>query len=444
MSTKEKQPRRIKPELPGGFRDYGPQDAMARNTMIRTIKTTFENFGFDPMETPAVERTEVLTGGEQESKKIIFGLTNAGNKKSNTSLRFDLTVPLARFIAANPQIPKPFRRYQIDRVWRGDSPQAGRYREFLQADIDIVGSSLIEADADIIATIAATLSQLDISNFLIRINNRKILDALPAYAEFPSQKLQNVLRIIDKRDKMNDATIRKELTKLIGKSSTERIIAFFQPYATDRETISAVKTMFRSNARAEEGIRELSEIGELLGPMGIAEKNWCVDFSIVRGLDYYTGMVFETMLRDKPEIGSIASGGRYDTLTTAFMGEKLPTVGGSIGFDRLYAALDLLGAIQKKTTNTRALVMNLSRKLNREYIAFTRTLREAGISASLYLGDDHAFQAQLAYTLKKGIPFVVIFGEEEEKKGIIAIKNLITREQKEIRKADIVKYFQKT
>ena len=442
-TTKGKQSPRIKPELPGGFRDYGPEDAIARRIMIRTIETAFEDFGFDPMETPAAERTEVLTGGEKESKKMIFGLANAGEKKSNTSLRFDLTVPLARFIAANPEIPKPFRRYQIGPVWRGESPQAGRWREFLQADIDVVGSSRIEADADIIATIAATLTRIGISNVLIRINNRKILDALPAYAAFPPKKLWDVLRVIDKRDKIGDSAMKKELTKLAGKSSMERIAAFIEPRATVRETIAAAKTMYTSNARAEEGIRELAEIGELLGLMGVPEDNWCIDFSIVRGLSYYTGMVFETRLRDKQEIGSIASGGRYDNLTAAFTGEKLPTVGGSIGVDRLYAALDLLGTIKKKITNVQALVMNLSDTLGREYITLTRTLREAGINASLYLGDDRAFQAQLAYALKKEIPFVVILGDEEKKKGVVAIKNLATRQQQEIPKADLVKYFKK-
>lgn len=441
--TKQKKLQRIKPELPGGFRDYGPQDAIARRTMIRTIETTFEDFGFDPMETPAAERTEVLIGGEEESKKMIFGLMNTGEKKSNTSLRFDLTIPLARFIAANPEIPKPFRRYQIGPVWRGESPQAGRYREFLQGDIDVVGSSRIEADADIIATIAATLTRLNISNFFIRINNRKILDALPLYANFPSKKLWDVLRIIDKQDKIGDAALKKDLAKLVGKSSAERIIVFIESRATVRETIAAAKTIFKSDARAEEGIRELAEIGELVGLMGVPEDNWRIDFSVVRGLGYYTGMVFETILRDKPEIGSIASGGRYDNLAIPFTGEKLSTVGGSIGIDRLYTALDLLGAVQKKSTNTQALVMNLSDALNREYIALTRTLREAGINASLYLGDDRAFQAQLAYALKKEIPFVIIFGDEEEKKGVIAIKNLATRQQQEIPKADLVKYFKK-
>lgn len=443
MPTKEKQLRRIKPESPGGFRDYGPQDAIARRTIIRTIETTFEDFGFDPMETPAVERTEVLTGGEKESKKMIFSLTNAGEKKSDTSLRFDLTVPLARFIAANPEIPKPFRRYQIGLVWRGESPQAGRYREFLQADIDIVGSSRIEADADIIATIAATLKRLDISNFLIRINNRKILDALPAYANFPQKKLWDVLRIIDKRDKIGDGAMKKELTKLIGKSPMERIAVFIESRATVRETIAAAKTMYTSNAQAEEGIRELAETGELLGLMGVPQENWCIDFSVVRGLAYYTGMVFETILREKPEIGSIVSGGRYDNLAIPFTGEKLCTVGGSIGIDRLYTALDLLGVVKKKSTNTQALVMNLSDALGREYITLTRTLRETGINASLYLGDDRAFQAQLTYALKKEIPFVVIFGDEEEKKSVVAIKNLATRQQQEIPKADLVKYFKK-
>src|SRR3989338_20959 len=226
--TKEKKEKRVKPELPGGFRDYGPEDAIERSNMIQTIRKTFEDFGFDPIETPAVERTEVLTGGEGESEKIIFNVKGSREKKSDSSLRFDLTVPLARFISANPEIPKPFKRYQIGSVWRGESPQAGRYREFMQADVDIVGASSVEADAEIVAVFYNALKNLCVSDFRIKMNSRKILNGLPAYAKLKDKTLFDALRIIDKQYKIGSDAVQKELEKEFGKKASEKIAEFIK------------------------------------------------------------------------------------------------------------------------------------------------------------------------------------------------------------------------
>mgnify|MGYP001587682249 CR=1 FL=1 len=432
-----KKERRIKPELPGGFRDYGLREAIARAQMIKTIRKTFESFGFDPLETSSVQRTEVLTGGEADSGKIIFNVKGSQEEKSDNSLRFDLTVPLARFVAANPDISKPFKRYEIGRVWRGESPQAGRYREFMQADIDIIGSSSMNADAEIIIVIYTTLKNLGIDNFKIKINSRKLLNALPQICGFPARKIWAVLRIIDKADKIGWDTIFKKLRPMIGVQSAQEVKKLMNLGSRDITQIS-----LNGEIIAQEGSRDLCTLGQYLENFGLVRgKYWDFDISIVRGLGYYTGIVCEVILTDIPEIGSIFSGGRYDNLVSQFTGKKIPSVGASIGIDRLFAAQEKLGLIKKQQTTTNCLVFNVLPELMSDYVQIVKQLRDADINTSFYLGDDTSFQAQLSYAVKKEIPFVIIYGEEEAKKGVVAVKNLVTREQKEVKREKIVNFF---
>ncbi|OHA04216.1 MAG: histidine--tRNA ligase, partial [Candidatus Sungbacteria bacterium RIFCSPHIGHO2_02_FULL_52_23] len=402
--------KRVKPDLPGGFRDYGPADAIAKQGMIDVIRRTFESFGFDPLETSSVQKTEVLTGGEEDSGKIIFNIKGSQEETSDTSLRFDLTVPLARFVADNPEIPKPFKRYQIGNVWRGERQQAGRYREFMQADVDIVGVASLDADAEIAAIMYTAFKNLGVEKFIIKYNNRKVLNALPDFAGFPEEKLWAVLRIVDKQDKIGDAGMKKELAEELGDAAAEKIIEF----------------IFGGGA-ASAGRSEYEAIRSMLGMLAPgAEKYFVPDFSLVRGLSYYTGSVFEVTLTDAPEIGSVCGGGRYDDLVAKFTGTKIPAVGVSIGVDRLFAALEKLGCLEKKETLTDALIFQLDEEMKSEYLAMARELRAAGVNTALYLGEDRSFQAQLAYAIKKGIPYAVIYGAGEKEKGMVGIKNLKT------------------
>lgn len=435
--------KRIKPTLAGGFRDYGPEDAILRQRLLEKVRKTFEDFGFDPMETPAVERTEILTGGEKESQKIIFNVRGSKEKKSDISLRFDLTVPLARFIAANPEIPKPFKRYQIGQVWRGESPQAGRYREFLQADIDIVGSSSMEADAEIVSVIYQVLRNLGLTRFLIKINNRKILNALPKYAGFPEKKLMELLRLIDKKDKIGGGAVKKEVIKVFKKKAREKIEEFLKISGDAQTKLLRARELFKGSTEAEEGLKELADIARGLKAVGVEQQNWEIDFSVVRGLGYYTGPVFEAILTGTAEPISICGGGRYDNLMVPFTGQKISAVGVSIGIDRLFAVLEKLGLLKKKQTVTKVLILNLLPDLKNEYLSLAQNLRGANINTALFLGDDRAFQAQLAYAVKKEIPYVIIYGESEDKKGVFTIKNMVTREQKEVPKGNILQYFKK-
>lgn len=429
IAKKNRIKRRIKPELPSGFREYGPREAIAKQGILDVVRRTFESFGYDPIETPAVERTEVLTGGEEDAGKIIYNVAGSREKESDTSLRFDLTVPLARFIAANPEIPKPFKRYQIGQVWRGESPQAGRYREFTQADVDIVGTSSVEADAEIVAIIYRTLKNLGVDGFRIKMSNRKILDELPAYAEFPKSKLPRVLRMLDKKDKIGTSGLRLLLRKEFNQSVSEKIEEFVT-YITPVNLVV-------------EGKDELLGVIDIASKMGVEKSKLEVDFSVVRGLGYYTGTIFEAVLTNTPEIGSIFSGGRYDNLLVPFTGQKIPAVGASLGVDRLMAAMEKLGKLSVQQTKTRVLILNLAPELQNEYSQMARELREKGINTAFYLGDDRAFQAQLAYAVKKEIPYVVIYGEEEKKKGVVAVKNMRTREQKEVPREKIIEFLLK-
>ncbi|MBI4225466.1 MAG: histidine--tRNA ligase [Candidatus Sungbacteria bacterium] len=434
MSDQIKKPNRIKPELPSGFRDYGPADAIAKQAMIDTIRKTFERFGFDPLETSSVQRTEVLTGGEEDSGKIIFNVKGSQEETSDSSLRFDLTVPLARFMAANPDLPKPFKRYQIGNVWRGERPQQGRYREFLQADVDIVGSSLIDADAEIATIIYTVFKNLGIENFVINYNNRKMLDMLPKFAGFPEEKLWDALRIIDKKDKIGEDGIRGELEKNFSGSIADKILEFltedFEP------TLQG------------EGFSEYGKIASMIlqstgCDVDMVNKFFKLERTLVRGLSYYTGSVFEVTLPDAPEIGSVCGGGRYDELVSQFTGQNIPAVGVSFGVDRLFAAMEKIGTLKKKQTLTQVLILQLDANLKDEYLSMAQELRNAGINTALYMGDDSMLKGQLNYALKKEIPYVVICGSREKEKNVVTVKNLATREQQEITREKIVEFFGK-
>lgn len=441
VEKNNKNKKKIKADLPSGFRDADPRAMIAKNELLKKVIEAFENFGFDPMDTPAVERTEVLTGGEEESSKIIFNVRGSRDDKSDTSLRFDLTVPLARFLAANTEIPKPFKRYQVSKVWRGESPQAGRYREFTQADIDIVGSSSMEADAEIIALINDVFKRLEIKSFVIKINNRKILNSLPSYAGFSENSLLRVLQTIDKQDKIGYQTIKEELEKNLDTESTQKIENFLKINGEAEKKLDQAEILLPNTTTTQEGIAELKEISRNLDAMGVARKNWEIDFSVVRGLGYYTGPVFETILTDAPELGSVFSGGRYDNLLIPFTGQSMPAVGASLGVDRFMAILEKLNLLQTKATNLQVLILNLSPDLRLDYLSLADRLRQNNINTDIYLGKDEAMQAQLSYALKKEIPYIIIYGDDENRRNVVAIKNLRTREQTEVEKSKIVEYF---
>ena len=459
---------KIKPTQPGGFKDYLPKEMIARNKIISTIRDTFERFGFDPLETPGMEREEVLTGNQPDFNMFIYRTMSTGRGKAETAqqseketaLRFDLTIPLARVIAANRDMRLPFKRYQIGNVWRGERSQAGRFREFLQFDADIVGSATMTADAEIIAIMVETMNALDIGNFEVCFNNRKILNGLPEYAGFDKADGKNVLRIIDKLPKIGKEAVLRELGKPkkdqevssdegsadteasyglgLNQESVQKISEFLDLKGNTDELISAISSLFAGITVVEEGISEMKEIISALREMKIPEKNWKLDLSIARGLAYYTGPVFETFLTDYPEIGSVFSGGRYDNLVNRFMDGTLPSVGASVGVDRLFAALVSMNKIELTPTLAQVLVTGMDSKLMPEYLSFVSNLRKAGVRTILWIGEEYSFKAQMAYAVGQEIPVVVIMGEDENKLGEVSVKDMRKREQKTVPQANLV------
>jgi len=431
----------IEPTLPGGFRDYLPEDMIPRQKMLDTIRKTFELFGFVPLDTPGIEKTEILTGGDAEFKKQIYRIASqGGNEEGDLSLRFDLTVPLARVVAANlSSLKRPFKRYQFGKAWRGERQQAGRYREFMQCDADIVGADAPAADAEIVTLMYTVMRALGFERFLIRMNNRKILNCLAEYAKFDAAALPAVLRIIDKLDKQEWSEVEKELGDAgIASGSIKALKEFINlKSGTPAATLAALKKLFTGIAGAEEGIGELETIASYLAASGVPENAWTIDLSVARGLGYYTGPVFETRLLDIPEIGSVFSGGRYDGLVSRFGTASMPATGASVGIDRLFAAMEKLNLVVRAKSTAQAIVLNFDPACSIAAAKATSALRVAGIAAELYLGTEENMKGQLAYAVSEEIPVTVIIGGNEMQKGTATVKYMKLRKQYEVPQSEL-------
>ncbi len=433
---------KLKPGLPSGFNDYLPEEESIRNKMIDTVKRSFELFGFLAMDTPSIEEERTLTGGDAGFKKQIFRIKKEDGGE-DLALRFDLTVPLARIVSSYPnEITFPFKRYQIGKVWRGEKPQAGRYREFLQFDADTVGSGSIMADAEIIALMNQTMSSLGFQNFLIKINNRKILNGLPKYAGFPDKKLEDVLRAIDKLDKVGRSGVLKELSDKDGagldKEESEKIMKFFDVKAKDNKEVLKLAEEKLSVGEAREGFAEMKELVSHLESFGVPDDKWSFDFSTVRGFSYYTGFVFETILLDSPEIGSVFSGGRYDGLMTKMGGDDLPAVGVSVGVDRMFFAIKKLGFMADVGRASKVMILNFSEKAVPTVERTISLLRVNGIPSEVYLGREKTLKGQLSFALKNNYEAVIIIGEDEILKNTVTVKDFKSYKQWEIKETDLI------
>jgi histidyl-tRNA synthetase len=438
-------PVKVKARKVKGFRDILPHQLLARRRMIEVIRGAFERYGFVPLDTPAVEHLDTLLGLGEEGTANLFRVESPEGEE--IALRYDLTMPLARFVSESRDLPRPLRRYQVSSVWRADKPDPGRFREFIQFDIDTVGASSSLADAEILMAMDEALRELEVS-FRIRFSSRKILNSLMAWAKVPPGKAGHALRVLDKLDKQGMEAVTLELGPGRVDSSGDRIpglgleqasiqaIQVFLGLPREIESspiaaiprvriLDAVESLFAGVEGAAEGITELREIDGYLTACGIDEHRISVDLSIARGLDYYTGPVFEAILTDLPEIGAVFGGGRYDGLVEKFGGEKVPATGASIGVDRLLAALDKLGMVPGDGWSTaRVLTTVMDRERTTDYLALTREIRDAGIPAELYMGDAKGLKKQFAYADRAGIPVVIIAGSNEFEEGTVSIKDL--------------------
>ena len=430
---------KVEPKTLPGFMELNPNDQVKFNQMKETIAKSYERFGFLPLDTPVIEYSEVLlakAGGETEKQIYRF-------KKGDTdlSLRFDLTVPLAKYVAANHnELAFPFKRYQIGKVYRGEKAQQGRYREFYQCDIDIIGDGELSIlnDAEIPSIIYNTFKDLGFDNFTICINNRKILNGLFASLEL-SEFATDILRIIDKIEKIGVEAVREELGTLgIAKDSIETIISFVLIDGNVDEKLSALNELGIENPLYIEGINELSSVVKYIRLLGVPEGFFNVDLKIARGLDYYTGTVYETFLNDFRKLGSVCSGGRFDNLAEYYTDKKLPGVGISIGLTRLFYQLNQMNAVKAtRTSISDVLVIPMSQEDIAESLKVASKLREEKINTDIFF-EDVKMKKKMKYADKWNIPFVIIIGEEERKSSLYTLKDMASGEQCKVTIDEIV------
>jgi len=423
---------KIDPRILKGFRDYLPDQMIARKRIIGTIAGVFERYGFAPLETPAIEYSEILLGKYgADAERLLYRFTDHGGR--DVCLRYDLTVPLARVAAQYGNLPMPFKRYQIAPVWRAEKPGRGRFREFFQCDVDIVGSSSLLADAECVAVDSDVLRALGIANFRINLNNRKILTGFMQSLGLGSgddEAGRGVLRTIDKLPAMGEETVRKLLASDNGldAAAIDRVFEFVGIGGTNDERLAAAEEAIGSAEAGSQGIAELRTVLRRAVEMGVSADCVGVDLSIARGLDYYTGSVFETFLPDLPGFGSVMSGGRYDTLISMFLGREMPAVGISVGIDRLFSAMNELGLIESATTPTRVLVAPMGEAALTAALTAASGLRDAGIPTEVTL-DEAKLKKQLKVADQRAVDIVVIIGDDELAAGEATIKLMSKRDQ---------------
>ena len=423
---------KVEPRTLPGFMELLPTEQIKFNSMMDKIRKSYERFGFLPLDTPIIEMADVLlakAGGETEKQIYRF---NKG--ENDLALRFDLTVPLAKYVCEyNNDISFPFKRYQIGKVYRGERPQKGRYREFYQCDIDIIGDGTLSIvnDAEIPSVIYTTIKEFGFDNFTIRMNNRKILNGLFAELELEKDSVE-IMRIIDKLEKIGTDNVVKCLQDLnIEKTKIDKILDFIQIEGSTDEKLEKLSKLNFTNELFLEGLNELKEVVKYVRLFGVPDANFKVDLTIARGLDYYTGTVYETFLNDYRELGSVCSGGRYDNLAEFYTDKKMPGVGVSIGLTRLFSKLSELNILKEKEESiSKVLVVSMSDDISRALEVAT-IVRSKGINTDVYL-EDKKIKAKFKYADKLKIPYVAVIGEEEEKNGTVTLKNMTTGEQEEV------------
>lgn len=418
--------KKVAPRILQGFMELEPREQLIFNNMLDTIRQTYQSFGFLPMDTATMEYSEVLfaKAGEEIGKQI-YRFSKGDN---DICLRYDQTVSLARFVASHANtLTFPFKRFQIGKVFRGERPQKGRFREFYQCDIDIVGNGELDLiyDAEVPAALYAALQKLDFGGFVINFSNRKLLSGLLESLGI-QEKIKDVLRTVDKLDKIGAENVAKLLDDCnLTPQQTKQVLQFVQTSGTWQEVIAKLKSMGIENQTFQTGVLELEFVLENLVRFGVPEENFCINLSIVRGLDYYTGTVYETTISGKREIGSIAGGGRYEHLADAFSDKFLPASGMALGLTRLFDVLkseNLLSAKFDHTT-TQTLVIPMNKQRQAYAISVANALRSHGVPTEVFF-EDTKFKNKMSYANKSNIPYAIILGEDEEKNGTVALKNL--------------------
>lgn len=434
-----------KPRTLSGFMELLPAPQQQMERIMEILRNTYSLYGFTPLDTPIIESAEVLLAkGGGETEKQIYRFQKGD---SDLALRFDLTVPLAKYVALHyGELQFPFRRYQIGKVYRGERAQRGRFREFYQADIDIIGDGKLDIinEAEIPSIIYRTFSQLGLKRFQIRVNNRKILNGFYSMVGL-ADKSQDVMRTVDKLDKIGAEKVKTLLMEDIGvaEDMANQVLDFIAIGGSNQEVLAALEGYQGKDELFDTGLEELSTVVRYLSAFGVPEENFAVDLTIARGLDYYTGTVYETTMLDHPEIGSVCSGGRYDNLAEYYTDKQLPGVGISIGLTRLFYVLGEQGMLNPDLPTTAAdvLVIPMGEEQQGYAIATATALREAGIRTQLY-AEKKKFKARITYAAKMGIPYAMFLGETEEQDKVVALKDLNKGEQVTVSFEEAVKLIQ--
>ncbi|MFL0247980.1 histidine--tRNA ligase [Candidatus Clostridium stratigraminis] len=428
----------VKPSTLPGFLEWLPADQIAFNKMMDTIRKNYEKYGFIPVDTPVIEKSEVLLAkGGGDTEKQIYRFTKGD---TDLSLRFDLTVPLARFVSQHlSELSFPFRRYQIGKVYRGERNQKGRFREFYQCDIDIIGNGKLNIinDAEIPSIIYSTFTDLGFDSFTIHVNNRKVLNGF-----FDSLGINNkmeTLRIVDKLDKIGMEAVKSELKEIgLSDEANTKIEEFINIIGNNDEILEGLKALNIGNQEFVLGLEELSQLVYYIRQFGVPDKNFTIDLKIARGLDYYTGTVYETILNDYPSIGSVCSGGRYDNLAEYYTTQKLPGVGISIGLSRLFFQLKEAGFFKESTSSTLTKILVVPMDEDMSYsIGVSNELKRVDIISEVYF-EGGKFAKKLSYANKLGIPYVIIIGEDETKSGVLTLKDMVKGEQFKLTVEEII------
>jgi len=430
----------IKPQTLKGFRDFLPGPMLAREQLIATARDVYRSYGFTPIDTPALEYSEILLGkGGDESDKQLFRFTDQGDR--DVAMRFDLTVPFARYAAQHLQdIGTPFKRYHIGTVWRAEKPQRGRFREFMQCDFDTIGTDSNIADIETLLVIHDLFERIGFERFTVRVNHRQLLNGLLQTIGLEQQSA-GVLRALDKLAKIGRDAVIQEMTDVVGATAEQagQVLKFAEQTGTPAEILSRVEALLAGNDRGLDAVAKLRELFACAQSAGLPAERIELDVSIARGLDYYTGTIYETFLGDLPQIGSVCSGGRYDNLAELFTRQSLPGVGASLGLDRLLAAMEELGLLDASSTPADVLIVLFDANRAGDYLRIGRTLRTAGIAAEVY-PQPKALKKQLQYADRKGFRIALIAGENEFASGVWQVKNLRAQSQEDVAEAELVEH----
>ncbi len=422
---------KVQPRILKGTRDFLPRTMILRQHVIDTLRRTFEQFGFEPLETPALEYAETFEGkSDAEVDKLLYRFVDHGGRR--VALRYELNVALARVAAMYAgELAFPFKRYQMGPVWRADKPQKGRYREFWQCDVDIVGSASMLADAEVLAVLYTALQRLGFPEFTIRLNNRKILSGLGILAGVPAEQTGGLYRAIDKLERDGEEAVRRLLLEEgLSEAVASRLLETVQMPGGGPEVLAELRHSFSDIPIGLEGVAEMEELLGHLAALGVPSTHYRLDLSMVRGLGYYTGPIFETVV-ERPRIGAISGGGRYDRMVGLF-GPDMPATGVSLGLERILDVMTELGMVELPHTVVQALVTVFDAAHVGASLALAQELRRAGVHTEVYLEPSAPLGRQFKYADRKGIPFVLVVGPDELGAGLVTVKDMRSGEQRSL------------